>query len=69
MAKEYKNTEEEKKFASITARQFFEKDKSLSSNHQKPSSVVNHGDSWALNFMTRKLKSGEFEAIIFDFQV
>ncbi|XP_063988964.1 uncharacterized protein LOC135168566 [Diachasmimorpha longicaudata] len=69
MAKEYPGTPQEEKFRTMTSRKLFTKCVELLEHKNKSVFVVNHGDSWATNFMTRTLPNGEQDAIIFDFQL
>ncbi|KAG8362510.1 uncharacterized LOC105273004 [Fopius arisanus] len=69
MAKEYPGTPQEEKFRTMTSRKLFSKCVELLNERNKSVFVVNHGDSWATNFMTRILPNGDHDAIIFDFQL
>ncbi|XP_028982284.1 uncharacterized protein LOC114841466 [Diachasma alloeum] len=69
MTQQYPGTPEEKRFNAITPDQLFRRCANCCEAKKDSPIVVNHGDAWAFNFMTRTLDSREGEAVIFDFQL
>lgn len=71
MAKEYPGTPEEKKFANIPTREFWNTSVKICERSNTPTSVINQGDAWAPNFLMRTVdkSSGQNEALLLDFQL
>ncbi|XP_076764267.1 uncharacterized protein LOC143431430 isoform X2 [Xylocopa sonorina] len=64
---EYPSSEAEKKFNAYKASDLFKKVSELCDRKYQPTSVIDHGDSWVPNFMSRK--TDENEALMLDFQL
>lgn len=52
----------------MSARELFDRTIRCCSRQESPTSIINHGDSWAPNFMTRSVENGNNEIMILDYQ-
>ncbi|KAK0076663.1 hypothetical protein PV325_005040 [Microctonus aethiopoides] len=70
VSKQCGKTPEAQKFMKINAQELFNISIELCGRNKFPTSVVNHGDAWAPNFLIRTIEStGEIEALLLDFQL
>lgn len=66
---EFPDSEAQKRFSSIPFGELFKKSAEMCDRKHAPTSVLSQGDSWAPNFLARKINETEYEVLMLDFQL
>uniref|UniRef100_A0ABD2XMK2 CHK kinase-like domain-containing protein n=1 Tax=Trichogramma kaykai TaxID=54128 RepID=A0ABD2XMK2_9HYME len=69
LEKECSGSKAQKRFNSYTEGEFCKKSSSFIRDWHGETSVINHGDAWAPNFLVRTLPNGQIEVLMLDFQL
>ncbi|XP_014214810.1 uncharacterized protein LOC106643983 [Copidosoma floridanum] len=69
LTKEYPGSEGEAVFNACQPDDLFEKTVEMCTSPNTETSVISQGDTWAPNFMVRRVESGQPDVLIIDFQI